>query len=518
MKRLSFVWLVAAFAAGQDQTGSFSGTVVDSVSHQPVRKATVNLNYMGNSGIRTSNPGPQSTATDSAGTFKFDNLPAGQYAVMVQHQEYSRTNGTRKTVTVKAGEEGSPVTLELIPGAIVTGRVLDEDGDPLSNCFVQPSPAKNLNGGVPTSGRRNSDEDGIYRLAAIPPGKYIFSVQCMQPAFQPRPFSSGPDPPPSQAYAMQYYPGASDPKSAQVVDLAAGSERTGIDFKMKPTAVTEVRGNFSPAGADWHGRNMNLQLLPADPSIQRGFGGRENVDSEKGTFDLQMVFPGSYVLAASSFGGTNEDAVGFMERIEVGDKVVEKVIELRHSMDVNGSVTIEGNTNSTLSLSQIVIQLLPVYQVGMGMNPVQVKDDGTFTIKSVMPGPVRVRVDVPNAFLKSARMGTEDVTEKPIDLSSGAADALKLIVSTNTATVQGSAPAGQLVYAERLEEIQSPFYRNTRGTLSDVTGHYKLDNLAPGKYRFVVSEMGGPIPDEGGQEVTIQEGDSITLDLKPQEP
>ncbi len=46
-----------------------------------------------------------------------------------------------KNVRVSAGETSPSVTVELIPGSILSGRIVDEDGDPLNGCIVQPRPA-----------------------------------------------------------------------------------------------------------------------------------------------------------------------------------------------------------------------------------------------------------------------------------------------------------------------------------------------------------------------------------------
>ena len=77
-------------------------------------------------------------------------------------------------------------------------------------------------------------EDGSYRLYKIAPGKYVITAECSAVVFQPRPLSEGPDPPPKTAYPMQFYPAASDLKSAEIVELLPGAEKSGVDFRMRP--------------------------------------------------------------------------------------------------------------------------------------------------------------------------------------------------------------------------------------------------------------------------------------------
>ncbi len=71
--------------------------------------------------------------TDDAGAFAFHDLKPGQYQLGVERRDYPAW----KTITVSPSENPDPVQIELIPGAIVSGRILDEDGDPLNGCGVQ---------------------------------------------------------------------------------------------------------------------------------------------------------------------------------------------------------------------------------------------------------------------------------------------------------------------------------------------------------------------------------------------
>ena len=502
----------AAQTAGTDQTGGISGVVTDAVSHLPVKKATISINGMGNIGR---NQGGQGAMTDATGTFTIGNLPAGPYRLVFQHQNYpqARFGGVTKSVDVKAGETAGPITVELIPGATVSGHIVDEDGDPLPNCNIQIHPAKNPEQGVPMAGASGSNEDGEYRAYGIAPGKYILAAQCGHQVFQPRPFSSDPEPPPTQAYPMQFYPMTTEAKAAGVVELTPGAEKSGVDFRMRPAAVTQVLGAFSPSGADWHGHTMILQLIRLDQLRRNGFSTGASLDQPKGTFTFRQVFPGSYILVAFSTDA-DENRIGVTQRIEVQERPVEVVLELHRAIDLSGRVEIEASTTNKASLGQIGIQLFPQFQIGMPAPQTQVGNDGSFTLKGVIPLAWRLQVNGPLVFVKSVWLGSADVTSAPFDLSSGAGGALRIVLSTNMATIRGSAPAGQMIFAQRIDD-EMPF-RSNRGTQADQSGQYKLEGLAPGKYRLMLTDPGTPIPDEGGQEVTVHEGETIMVDLKAQ--
>jgi hypothetical protein len=548
---------VRAQTTGSDQTGSISGTVRDSITRMPVKKATVTMNPMMVQGNPTNGAKNQATVvTDASGTFAIGSLMPGQYRVTIQHQNYpqAKFGGVSKNVEVKAGDANAPFEVVLIPGGSVSGRVLDEEGEPLQGCFVQPRLPKSPDQGVPTSGNASTNENGEYRFYSVPPGKYILMAQCRGQIFQPRPFSAGPDRPPSRAYPIQYYPLAADPKAAQAVELMPGMEKSDVDFRMRPAPVTQIHGVLSAASADSKGPNLNIQLFPVDRNLRNGINMGANIDPQRGTFEFRQVFPGSYVLVA--FSNDNEDKrVGVAQRIEVSDQPLAVVLELRHAMEVSGKaefdassiaaanananananaapngpvsgrvgISISGGFSNRLgaanilnggapSLSQVGIQMFPTYQIGMPFPQTQVSEDGSFTLKGVIPGTWRLQVNGPSAFVKQAWLGSTDITNAPIDLSNGAAGPLRIVLSTNTGTIRGAAPPGQTIYAQSVEE-DVPF-RSGRGAQADPTGQYRMDALPPGKYRLVMTDSFGPIPDEGGQEVTVHEGETVVLDLK----
>jgi hypothetical protein len=227
------------------------------------------------------------------------------------------------------------------------------------------------------------------------------------------------------------------------------------------------------------------------------------------------VFPGSYLLIAFS-QVEEEKRVGAWQRVEVSDKSVDVVLELKHAMELSGKVEIEstGNPNIKIMPNQINLQLNAQPQMFFPGSQTQVNDDGTFTMKGVLPGPWLLHANVPFGYMKAVWMGSTDVTAAPMDLSGGAAGPLKIVVSTNTATIRGSAPAGQMVMVQR-SDLVGPF-RGNMATTTDQNGQYTFGGLAPGKYRLMLTDAGGPMPDEGGQEVAVREGETVTADLKAQ--
>ena len=489
--------LLAIGAAAQERNGSIVGVVSDSVSHQPLREVTVTL-VLGTHSLE-----PQ-VITGDDGTFAFHDLKPGQYRLGAERRDYPEP----RTMVVSPTEDPDPVTIELVPGAAVAGRILDEDGDPLRGCWAQARPAEHPDQIASGQGTRSVSEPSEYRLFGLLPGKYILAAQCVAPAFQPRPFSAGPDPPPSLAYPMQFYPAASDAVSAQPVELAAGTETTGIDFRMQPVHVTQVRVAIAPSSADWRGRNVFGGLTLPGHSSGNEFG-RMSPDSS-GAFLFPQVFPGSYVLVAATLGPDN--AIGGIQRVEVKDQPVNTVIELQRGIDIHGTVELESGPNSAqVQLSQIRILLVSDYPQFISGNGAAVKQDGSFTLNSLVPVLWRIYVDGPSVFAKSVWFGTKELKGRTLDLSNGLPGALKIVLSANTATIRGTAPPGTTV-AYRNED--APFLSG-QPRLVDQSGRFQIVGLAPGRYRVAAAESPAAIPKDGGTEITIQEGETATVDLPP---
>jgi protocatechuate 3,4-dioxygenase beta subunit len=517
--------LVLAAAAAQEQTGGIEGVVLDSVSHQPIKKAMVSINFNGVTRGDGLNQAPQTATTDQSGKFAFNSLPAGHYQITVMHQNYPQTRSgpVRKSVQVQAGDEATSVTVELVPGAAISGHIVDEDGDPLPGCAVEAHSAKDFS---PTGRVPMNREDGSYRLHGIPPGKYTITAQCTGSVFQPRPLSEGPDPPPSAAYPTQFYPAASELKSAQIVELLPGSEKSGVDFQMRPVPVTRINGTLVAGSADWRGRDdLHVELLPLDPRGRRLTLNRaEQVNPKDGSFEIRQVFPGSYQLVAFSQDFSDAavrpeagNQIGGIMRVDVADKPLKISLQIHSAVNISGTIEIEHDNNTTNQITprEISIQLTPVNQFGFPPAPTQANEDGSFTLKSVLPGEWRIRLMAPAAFLKSAWLGTTDVTNRPLDLTSGAAAPLRIVVSTNTATIRGTGPAGQMVFSNRIDE-DNPQQQGWNSTRIDSNGQFTLPSLAPGKYRIAVGDVGAGMPEEGGQELTVHEGETVTIEVKPE--
>ncbi len=129
--------VLRAFAQ-TDDLAAVSGQVLNAATGEPIRKATVVFRKVDSSGSGSS------VATDSAGLFSMTGLNPGTYRVSADRpgfvgMEYGARSAGRlgSNLGLTPGQKITDVVFRLLPQGVVTGRVLDEDGDPVRNASVQ---------------------------------------------------------------------------------------------------------------------------------------------------------------------------------------------------------------------------------------------------------------------------------------------------------------------------------------------------------------------------------------------
>src|ERR1035441_2332714 len=173
---LAAVIFVARLAAQPDPgAGSITGHVFNSLTSAPLRKATVTL---------TARQGPISLTanTDAEGKFAFTALPPGTYGLSASRDGFDPAS--RRTV-VALGPDGhiTDALLRLRPLSVITGHVVDENGDPVDRAQVLLFKLAYLDGRKRWDNRYRSttNDTGEYRFPNLKRGRYILQ------AFDPRP-------------------------------------------------------------------------------------------------------------------------------------------------------------------------------------------------------------------------------------------------------------------------------------------------------------------------------------------
>jgi hypothetical protein len=344
-------------ATAKGGTAVLSGTVVtDEQTPQPVRRAMVTATNTEGNVTRTA-------YTDEAGRFSLATLPAGRYTLVANKAPWLRTAYGAKRydlpgtpITLKDAAQMPGIVLRMSRGAVLSGRITDENGEPAFGVSIRVLQLRTQFGErsfVPATGSgsnfETTDDRGMYRVFGLPPGEYAVSasprvapgevkamteteiraimnaLQQQQQAAQqsaqqqygqvgaarpttPPPATAQQAPPPDPnkmtvAYAPVYYPGTTLASSATTVTLAAGEERSGVDFPLRLVRTTTVEGTVVlPAGV--LPQMVQLTMMPTSPMPGAGSVGLEMLAIQRATvqadgrFQYTAVPPGSYTISA----------------------------------------------------------------------------------------------------------------------------------------------------------------------------------------------------------------------------
>ena len=210
---------MSAWAAPRAQS-AITGRVVADDSGDPVSNARVVLNLPGSSDRVVA-------VSERDGRFSLPVLP-GRHNIVATKPRFARGQ-----VTVDAGTEG--VEIRLRRGAAISGRIIDEFGDPVVAARRVCRDAKTAAVVATTS----TDDRGEYRIGGLSAGTFNVSVLTIGPA-ELRPLGRGRFAT-SPAPMKTYYPNGTTATEAHSIDINWGDERAGVDL-----VLPAGRAGFQP--------------------------------------------------------------------------------------------------------------------------------------------------------------------------------------------------------------------------------------------------------------------------------
>ncbi len=246
-------WTNIAFA--QRQTGTITGRVIAD-DGQPIPHAKVNIAGIG--GFKKIMSGRVQIVTDENGAFLADGLDPVAYKVTAYAPGYIQMPDGTAEQSVATGSRfvrvGENVTIRMIRGGVITGRVTNSFGEPVIGIPVETTRVRDENG-RPISGEagvnelvmnRQTDDRGVYRIYGLAPGSYIVSVGSGAFGFSPRPT-------PFSGRMKIYYPSSSTRDTAQEVSVRSGDEANGIDIRYRSERGFAISGKVSGTPSGEHG-------------------------------------------------------------------------------------------------------------------------------------------------------------------------------------------------------------------------------------------------------------------------
>jgi protocatechuate 3,4-dioxygenase beta subunit len=546
--------------------GGIVTTVED--SPRPLRRVLVTLSGTGLAGSIQA-------ITDDAGRFAFQQLAAGRYTLTAEKPAYVKTyfgsrrpgRGPSRPVALADGQRLTNLAIGIMRGAAVEGTILDEHGVPLSSAQVGVQQRTFVNGeprlvNPPVRVQlATSDDRGRYRLYGLLPGEYLVrsagggsraagarvnspgeieEALRAQTSGRSESKTSAPGGPVTRSVA--YFPEGADPSRAELITLAAGEERTGVDIVSRLVRSSRIDGlAIGPSGQPL--TDVMVGIANVSGGTLWGSPGLVRPDAD-GRFSLASLTPGRYLFfgrASEGSGPASSTAhLPLWTSTEVlvnEEEVVDAILKFLPGVTVSGRMALQGLQPqldpTALSLS---LNALPaIAGASVSMPPVAPGADGAFVFSGVAPGRYRLRVTGPAPWaLRSATVAGRDVLDIPLEVLPGRAITELHVTLTNRPSelsgmlydhLERPAPEYAIVMfsTDRAHWLQSP--RRMSGVVKvGSDGRYVVRGLPAGEYFLTAlsdldpSQLSDPAVLEllatASMRITLAEGERKVQDLK----
>jgi len=464
-------------------------------------------------------PPTQAVATTADdGSYEFGHLPAATYRLVAARSGFSISSdpffspsllSLGQGVTLASDGSRERMDLELIPWGAITGRVVDEAGDPVQGALVGLLQVR-FEGGrrrlvATRTPQRFTDDRGEFRLYSVQPGSYVLGASVADAIAFDLP-----------GYVPTYYPGTAAAAEAGFIDVPAGADVSVADLTLRPALTGSISGKLVDAsGQPTTGGRFNLvsrSVLAARIDAR--------IDA-KGNFEFRNVPPGQYVIQADRglLNGHDEGEFAALPiTVSAGSSLTDVQVQASRGSDVSGTVTFENAVDAEPpDPTSIEIAAIPVdFDLApRGLANASPAADGTFRMVGVH-GQRRLQViRTPGRWtLKAIMADGRDITDEVLQFGAPnqPVQSIEAIFTDRVNEVRGTVaddranPVGGarvLIYSSERSRWY-PTSRFMRSVVTGADGTYSITGLPSGSY-FAAATVRTPAGDQAW-------GDPVFLD------
>ncbi len=526
-----FSMLVMSLLAGQSSppsTGTsagfgMAGTIVDAASGTPLARARVTISSMGHDASIT-------VLTGEDGRFAFAGLAAGKYTLRAQRagyltQSFDQHDFFYTSIVVGPEFDSGNVVFPLFRECSISGSITDEAGEAVPDAQVSLFRTVIANGHRLTIlfKANTADDEGSYEFSHLPGGRYFVAVSA-KPWYAQHPPSKLPTTLPQSSaqldvvYPTTFYAGATEPDSAQPVDLKAG-EQFVADVELQPVPANRLHFNSGEAGSRITSVQLESRSFDTEIPVLA-----ETLPNSSGAMDVLGVPPGRYRVEVSSDGDKNPPASREIEVSNSGG-----VETVRGSPSVIAEVTLRLDSGTTFPADSSFLFHNSVTGENFGK---ELGGRSGIEYKQRLPvGEYVLGVnDTTGLYIKTISAIGATVIGRTVAVKAAPAIRVEVVIARALAKITGVAlragkpiPGAMVLLVPSDPAHNSPLFRNDQ---SDSDGSFTLLQVPPGEYTLLAIEKGWDLewrnPAElkpylaQGQVLRVQENQGYQMKLSVQ--
>jgi uncharacterized protein (DUF2141 family) len=485
--------------------GLIAGTIMRQDTKTPLGDVSVSLHKTDNSS------GDAVVFTEPDGKFSFSGLSPGSYSLTATRPRFTMLSDNLQKAgawfTLRSDQQIKDIVLTLVPGGVVSGKVFDDSGEPLTGSTVVLVRPKYIRSHTRFTIADSAivNDLGEFRIFSIPPGRYYLVAMPAgsgehwdreRAAREARPTN----------YRRIFYDGALSEHDARPLQINPGTE-ISVSFQLPRVAIATVRLTLSlpTSFAEFSGY---AGMIPVD-SVMENTLVASSISNESLSALFKGIIPGRYYVGAIidlPSEGKKERGVLSVQEFDIAEGMNEIQVPVTHVLvQLPGHLSFDSDTHPAADSFQIYTFPLrgdlAVFDDDDDGQPQNVDPSGDFTLPTLTRVRTAFQLGSKSAddhyYLKSVLVGGREALTTGVRVGEAGAR-IEFLAASDGGSITGAVvdASGHPVHNSTVVALPDAAHRMTYSCISsdstNSAGHFALTGICPGQYTILALPLDAP--------------------------